>query len=246
MDPDGRTAIRGTIRKKQRQKKKRIAPTSCARFFERTEKVRTARDSTVLLPPRGDSWFKLYSLPPGLHMTPEDFERLWKLQPEERSKAIFGKTVPRGQRMFTSSGSDTTYSFTGAPKESSELVDPFLLKLMEWVNQQLNEKFTKFKDHKYSLVLMNCYANGGDYIGAHKDDEPGIVPNSPIFGISFGQTRKLRITSTHTAKIDVLLENNSVFVMGGRMQEEFKHGIVKQAVSVCPNRRISFTFRLHQ
>jgi alkylated DNA repair dioxygenase AlkB len=113
--------------------------------------------------------------------------------------------------------------------------------LLQWV-----------KDHSgfdYNQVLVNWYQDGNHYIGPHSDDETQLVPGSSIYSFSFGQERDFVVTS----KKGVLetpfhesfaMKDNSLLIMEGDMQKNFKHQVPKRATSKVPHPRINITFRL--
>lgn len=97
-------------------------------------------------------------------------------------------------------------------------------------------------DNGYNSVLINWYEDGGEYIGYHSDKTDQLVPNSNIYGISFGSERIMRFKNKVDATtIDFKLENNSIINMMGGCQSVFQHSII-QTKKVC-GKRISLTFR---
>lgn len=88
--------------------------------------------------------------------------------------------------------------------------------------------------------------NGYHYIGSHADNEKQLVIGSPIVSISFGGTRTFRIRDKNKKIVkDFELKNKDIIIMGGTMQKEFKHEIVKvngqKGLNV--DKRINITFR---
>ena len=97
------------------------------------------------------------------------------------------------------------------------------------------------------MVLVNWYKDGTDYIGAHRDDEKQIIPQTNVMTISFGAERTFRIRHDPKqgkgtlAKVDYKVKSNSFLIMGGNFQEEFKHEIPKTKKVLSS--RISITLR---
>eukprot|EP00038_Savillea_parva_P007883 m.173116 g.173116 ORF g.173116 m.173116 type:complete len:230 (-) comp13642_c0_seq1:74-763(-) len=93
-----------------------------------------------------------------------------------------------------------------------------------------------------TMALLNKY-EPTDKIGMHRDERRGLVEGMPIFGASFGEKRFFDVLNVHTnRKKRFELPRRSLVVMGGRMQDHFKHGIPIQ-VSTARDTRFSLTFR---
>ena len=50
---------------------------------------------------------------------------------------------------------------------------------------------------------MNWYDGGQHSIGAHSDDERGLVPNAPIFAVSWGSHRRMSFDNRATCDITI-------------------------------------------
>lgn len=79
--------------------------------------------------------------------------------------------------------------------------------------------------HGVQLVL---YRDGRDSMGFHRDDEMVYLDRTIIVGLAFGATRPFVITSfdrqqQHTFE----LEAGDLYVMGGRCQADWLHGVPK-------------------
>jgi len=169
------------------------------------------------------------------------FEQLWALHPKEYGKVMmYGekKKTPRYQQSY-----GRAYHFSGMNHEAlpiPSIIQPYL--------DMANLQAQRLNHAPYSQVLVNWYENGHHYIGLHRDDEKSLVPDSTIFSLSLGATRKFRIREYGTKKIvkDIMLENGMVVIMGGRMQKDFTHEIVKiaGAKGESTGRRINITFRV--
>eukprot|EP00439_Symbiodinium_sp_Y106_P035223 s1109_g4.t1 len=207
-------------------------------FFFDEEKAHFAA-----LTPSADSWMLLLRgfLPPG----PERFESLWQKHPRELGKAkLFGKEVTfhRYQQAF---GAD--YAFSGqvaAGAPLSEEAAPEVWFALSELRHHLSAASPPLRDHTYGACLVNWYDGGQHSIGAHSDDEKGLVEDAPIFALSWGGPRLFRVTpktSDSGAKVEVDVKDGDLIVMGGTCQRTHKHAIPPSAK--CRNRRISLTFR---
>lgn len=196
------------------------------------------------------SWLDETRLPANLVADEEQFRVLWALAPAEpHIIRIMGKAtpVPRLQQAYLRS-----YKFSGTESKALPLPAEFQ-PYLDWANA------LGYGD--FNAVLINWYADGENYIGAHADDERQLVKNSPVVTITLCQPseadkkgftakpmlRKFRIRKQKTKEIvkDVMTPNGSVLIMGGRFQKKFTHEIVKitgaAAKQVGP--RISITLR---
>lgn len=100
----------------------------------------------------------------------------------------------------------------------------------------------------YNAVLVNCYTDGSDYIGAHSDKADFICPKTGVVSLSVGNTRIFRVRDKTTKAIvcDVPLLSGMLCAMTGpEFQTRYTHEIVKIAnAGFSP--RYSFTFRKHK
>lgn len=206
---------------------------------------RTVMDAT--------SWLDETTLPEDLIADAVEFSVLWDLHPPQPhliKQPFTGKLIPtpRFQQAYL-----RTYTFSGTESVAlplPELFAPYLA----WAN--------KLGYGEFNAVLVNWYADGENYIGAHADDERQLIKESPVVTITLCQPsesekkmglvsklalRKFRIRDKKTKEIvkDVMTDNGSVLIMGGQFQKNFTHEIVKitgkAAALVGP--RISITLR---
>ena len=106
-------------------------------------------------------------------------------------------------------------------------------------------------------MLVNWYADGSHYIGAHSDDETQLADSAPIFSLSWGASRRFRMlpkterprkgeaplweTDGPREKLTLELGDGDLLVMGGTCQKTHKHDVPKTGNLV--GRRVNATFR---
>lgn len=116
-------------------------------------------------------------------------------------------------------------------------LEPFL----GWDNQLIS-------NIQFNQVLVNWYANGNHYIGAHSDNERELVEHSPVISISLGQERVFRVRNKITSEVihDIPMAHNSYLVMCGKMQSKYLHEVPKVdgLKGSRMNKRINITFRV--
>ncbi len=180
-----------------------------------------------------DSWLKI--VPGAVDLSETEFSRLWNSHPHTIDQiTMFGKrvNVPRYQCLY---GADIEYKYSGSSLHSKPISSPVIAALMHGINKR-EPAFT------YNAVLVNWYRDGSHYVGAHSDDENTLVADAPIYSFSFGAKRLFRVTSRDgNKKFDYLLDDGTLVIMGGKMQQEFKHAIIKTARPV--GKRINLTLR---
>jgi alkylated DNA repair dioxygenase AlkB len=96
---------------------------------------------------------------------------------------------------------------------------------------------------KHNSCLINQYNSGLDFIKPHRDSSYSFGDEPVIIGFSVGTERKL-ILELNDGKhnMEFILPNNSIFVMAGRSQLDWKHSI---PIDKSSGVRYSMTFRHH-
>lgn len=184
-------------------------------------------------------------LPDEIKVSPELFEHLWNLHPTEKGHGIINGKPVQFHRYQQSYGK--SYFFTGEIHTAKKIEEPYLLKLLEWVNE--NESTST----SFNQILINWYEDGSDYIGEHSDDERQLVKNSNIYSFSFGQEREFIIKrkkhSSFPSSIPenyrqvIFMRDNSLLIMGGKLQTYFTHQVPKRTTKKCAEKRINITVR---
>jgi alkylated DNA repair dioxygenase AlkB len=126
-----------------------------------------------------------------------------------------------------------------------------LNKFSRYLLDKVNTEILNEDDEKYNAILWNRYETGDDYVGAHADVIPKHIKNRKVVSISFGDSRKFRISLREDSPemlgglkvIDHETEENQLIIMDGKFQKELLHSIVKEKGKKL---RISATFRYHR
>jgi alkylated DNA repair dioxygenase AlkB len=172
-------------------------------------------------------------IPDALHWEDVTFEAAWALHPDVRpSIHLHGRTVviPRWQQAY-----GRNYRFSNQVSEA--LPGPAALEpLLAWVKSAI--------DARLNGVLVNWYEGPNHHIGPHNDSTEGLVEDSPIVTVSFGETRTFRLTRGQGGGIhrrDFPAPQGTVFVMPYATNLAWKHSVPKS--TRFTGRRISVTFR---
>ncbi len=114
---------------------------------------------------------------------------------------------------------------------------PFTRELVE-----IKNLVEKISGETYNSCLLNLYHDGSESMGWHSDDEPEIERFSAIASISLGAERKFSFKhKSEKITESIMLENGSLLVMKGEIQQKWLHAIPKSLKVKEP--RINLTFR---
>jgi alkylated DNA repair dioxygenase AlkB len=151
----------------------------------------------------------------------------------ERLTILGGKTNPRVQLKLDEGVPSYQYRNT---KQDQLSAGAWVHAIVDRILETTGEK------QRPNMALLNKY-DPADKIGMHRDEREGLEEGMPIYGASFGEQRYFDVLNVHTnRKIRYDLPRRSLVVMGGAMQDHFKHGIPTQISTSC-NTRFSLTFR---
>lgn len=181
-----------------------------------------------------DSWIKMITNAVVVPLC--DFDEIWNNRPRKRHKVVmYGNEIeiPRTQILY----GKHSYTFTGATlKSESDNFPDYIQKCMDYAKRSDPET-------NWNGALVNFYKDGSEYIGAHSDSDRDMKEGTSIYSFSFGGERTFRIRDKSTKRIvmNLLTKNNSLIIMGGDMQKNFTHEIVKTKKPV--GRRINVTIR---
>lgn len=109
---------------------------------------------------------------------------------------------------------------------------------------EIKAKVEHAANTRFNSVLLNYYRNNRDSMGFHSDDEPELGDHPTIASLSFGEARTFILKHKKDQGIKPLrlkLESGSLLIMKGALQENWKHGIDKEAKECGP--RVNLTFR---
>ena len=171
-------------------------------------------------------------LPAELLRNQADFDKLWRLHPQDPPRIfIHGRHValPRWQQAY-----GRNYLFSGQTSVARPV--PALLKpYLNWAQSNL--------DLRINGLLLNWYDGRlGHYIGAHRDSTSGLADTSSIFMISLGGSRLLRLRPVkQTGFLDLEIIHGDVIIMPLSTNKHFKHEV--PAFKHQRNKRISITMR---
>jgi alkylated DNA repair dioxygenase AlkB len=148
---------------------------------------------------------------------------------------LFGRT-------FRSPRLAAWYGDPGAVYEYSGFVNeplPWLLSLAV-LRRRIEQQFRE----RLNSVLLNCYRDGADSMGWHRDREPELGENPTIASISLGGIRRFVLQhslQTDMARCELRLEHGSLLLMRGATQHFWRHCVPKTRKVVAP--RVNLTFR---
>ena len=107
---------------------------------------------------------------------------------------------------------------------------------------QVRQKIERTCGHLFNSVLGNLYRDGQDSMGWHADKEKELGENPFIASLSLGEERLFKIRHNQTGEhLNLMLANGSLLLMGGRLQQHWRHCVPK--VREAKSARINLTFR---
>lgn len=154
---------------------------------------------------------------------------------QQRVLRVYGRQVvtPRLTAWYGDANKD--YHFSG--NQFHPL--PWSKELLE-----IKEKIEPIAGISFNSVLLNYYRDGNDSVAWHSDNEAELGRQPLIASVSFGQVRRfdIRNKQDHKQKFALKLENGSLLLMKGDLQQNWEHRIAKFATAMQP--RINLTFRV--
>lgn len=148
---------------------------------------------------------------------------------------VWGKVHAQPRLIAWYGDQGRTYSYSGISMKPLPW-SPLLGAVRESVQAATRESFNS--------VLLNFYRDGRDSMGFHSDDEKELGKTPVIASLSLGETRTFVFkhkTSKLLKPVRVPLPSASLLVMRGATQQNWKHGIEKEARQCGP--RVNLTFR---
>jgi len=154
---------------------------------------------------------------------------------EQRTVVMYGKPVvtPRLTAWFGDTGKN--YAYTGTRFQPH----PWTPELLA-----IKERIAPLARVSFNSVLLNYYRDGNDSVAWHSDNETELGKQPLIASVSFGQVRRfdIRHKKDHDRKYAVRLENGSLLLMKGDLQQHWEHRIAKSTTPL--KARINLTFRI--
>jgi alkylated DNA repair dioxygenase AlkB len=166
-----------------------------------------------------------------------DFLKLFinTIQWEQKMIMMYGKEMITPRLTAWYGDPEKTYAYTGNHFHPL----PWTVELLD-----IKQRIEPFAHIKFNSVLLNYYRNGNDSVAWHSDNENELGDRPLIASVSFGQVRRfdIRHKQDHQRKYVINLENGSLLLMKGDLQQNWEHRIAK---SVKPMReRVNLTFRI--
>ncbi len=163
-------------------------------------------------------------------------QRLIKDVPWRAEKVtVWGKKYDQPRLIAWYGDPGKAYTYSGIAMEPLPWSQD-LLSLKSLVESLANETFNS--------VLLNYYRDERDSMGFHSDNERELGPTPTIASLSLGQERTF-VFKHKTAKtlspVRLKLTSESLLVMKGETQANWKHGIEKESKPCGP--RVNLTFR---
>jgi alkylated DNA repair dioxygenase AlkB len=158
---------------------------------------------------------------------------LHQLPLEQGKIKLFGKEhiIPRLESFHSEDGK--SYGYSGKRLTTHR----FDLQIID-----LKNRIEKATGYKFNSVLVNFYRDGKDSNGWHADNEPELGKDPIIASMSLGATRRFELQHSSSGdKHSFELTNGSLLIMGGSIQQFWKHRIPKQLR--INEGRINLTFR---
>lgn len=151
---------------------------------------------------------------------------------------IMGREIPTPRLTSWHGDPGANYRYSGRRFEPKPWTDG-----LDAIRDRLEELFGV----RFNSVLANYYRDGRDSMSPHSDAEPELGPNAPdevvIASVSLGAPRRFVLQSKVTKERRVFeLGEGSLFVMGGAVQQQWRHGVPKTTRKVGP--RLNLTFRI--
>jgi alkylated DNA repair dioxygenase AlkB len=120
------------------------------------------------------------------------------------------------------------------PKSIPDYIEEEMVKVNKFLKDNQIES-------QMNSVLLNYYRDGKDKINYHSDDLSQIGAEPVICSLSVGDSRIFKIKNKETKEIiEFILNNGDLFIMKGKTQELFQHGVLQEENK---DERINLTFR---
>ena len=198
------------------------------------------------------SWLISLRLKKAEEPTKEEIAALWLLKPEAKGHImIMGKRIQTPRYSQTYSNEGKAYNFSGTSHTALPIPPP-IQRYLAYANTLCHDMLRKdYGGLAFNAVFVNWYPDGAHYIGYHSDDEKQLAKNARgetlVLSITFGAERRFLVKRKDKESKEkillLLLTDNTVVLMGGLTQVNYKHSVPKTTVkNIGP--RLNLTFRL--
>ncbi|RKF15635.1 alpha-ketoglutarate-dependent dioxygenase AlkB [Alginatibacterium sediminis] len=146
---------------------------------------------------------------------------------------MFGRRIAEPRRSAWFGDPHCSYTYSGQLRQPQAWrTELFQLKIL--LESELN--------HNFNSVLVNCYRDGQDYMGWHRDNEKELGQNPLIASISLGASRRFLLRERRgEQQFEFLLGSGDLLVMRAESQEICEHSLPK--MRALQQARINLTFR---
>ncbi len=154
---------------------------------------------------------------------------------EKPSIKLWGKLIPVPRLSAWYGDPGSTYKYSGI----MNIPKPWTKELLT-----IKARVENASGENFNSVLLNYYRDGKDHMSWHADAESTLGKNPVIASVSFGEVRKFGVKHRYEKDLGNLsfdLENGSLVLMKGEMQEFWHHRIHPTKKLLGP--RINLTFR---
>ena len=176
-------------------------------------------------------------------LPPQAADRLFQhlqasLQWQQARIRMHGKEIPIPRLQAWYGDRDTAYGYSGIALDPLPWVSE-----LQWLREQLNERFAEAFHTHFNSALCNLYRHGQDSVSWHADSESALGTNPVIASVSLGAVRRFQLKPRRGRReaLSLDLPHNSVLIMSGALQHHWIHQVPKTRQTVGP--RINLTFR---
>lgn len=146
---------------------------------------------------------------------------------------IFGKKIVTKRKVAWYGDKPFEYTYSNITKMALPWTGPLL---------ELKSRIEQATDETFNSCLLNLYHDGNEGMAWHSDGEADLKKDGAIGSLSFGAERKFAFKHKETKeKVELILENGSLLVMGGTTQSNWLHRLPPTKLVSKP--RVNLTFR---
>lgn len=133
---------------------------------------------------------------------------------------IFGKHIITARKVAWYGDKPYEYHYSNGTKIAQQWSEELLF---------LKKTVENISGETFNSCLLNLYHNGNEGVGWHSDDEKTLKKNGAIASLSFGASRNFNFKhKKNPHKASIYLENGSLLIMKGEIQENWLHCLPKK------------------